>query len=175
MCVCVCLYPAAATTQNRLPDATCEMFKRTGECEGHNKETIRPLCLRSCQLRHQGLQSHVGAFQPIRTTPRVSSTLRKTHVPFWDQSANVIGQTLGLRIADTLISPITTFSGPGHQPSRAAPSLKRPSTLFGNIPRGQSSSLLSLRRQQQERQQHLQRRLSSAGVTKWIPPTTKAR
>ena len=182
----VCLFFSTATTQNRLPDATCEMFKRTGECEGHNKETIRPLCPRSCQLRHRGHQSRLGGIQPIRTTPQIGSVFRKTHVPFWDQSANVIGQTLGLRIADTLISPIS-HPGSGQQYSRVSPSLKRHSTVFGTIPTRQSSSLFNLRQQQQqqfrqqqqqqERQRQLQprRQLSSSGVAKWIPPVTKAR
>ncbi|BFZ00241.1 hypothetical protein BsWGS_03280 [Bradybaena similaris] len=59
LCTCRCpafldkLYPnGTGLYQNSLLDSTCEFFASRGECTGNLKDTVRPLCAKTCQI-HQ--------------------------------------------------------------------------------------------------------------------------
>ncbi|GFO06159.1 hypothetical protein PoB_003266400 [Plakobranchus ocellatus] len=57
MCMCRCragydkaYFSGPGPYRNNLPDSTCEFFASRGECTGNIKDTVRPLCAKSCGL-----------------------------------------------------------------------------------------------------------------------------
>ena len=173
------------------------MFKRTGECEGYNKDTIRPLCLRTCQ---QAVTSHVssyggGAYPPVRPSgAQTASVFSKTHAPLWSQSSNVIGG--GTRLSDAFSSTSRPAPPAPPAPWAAAPSAKRISA-FGNLPYRPFSRPSAQQQQQpsvhhhhqqqqpsghhqqpQQQQQQMRQTPQRATVTvssKWMPTMLKTR
>ncbi|XP_059145365.1 uncharacterized protein LOC131932473 [Physella acuta] len=73
---CTCKCPAViekaspndpVPSHNSLQDSTCDFFASRGECTGNIKDTVRPLCAKSCGLQQAKLNNLAWPANPLTT------------------------------------------------------------------------------------------------------------